>query len=68
MLEQKSAKSDDYPTHGLVYACIQHFSRSHFAYLKMADQANVWDLPSKIFLALVMYVDVASKPKKGTLC
>ena len=36
----------------LVHVRVCLVSRSHFADPKMADPANVWDLPIKFFLAL----------------
>ena len=38
-----------------MYVRVHLVSRSHFSNLKMADPANVWDLPSKNFLVLEVY-------------
>ena len=49
---EKSAEVDDHRSADLVHVRVCLVSRSHFADPKMADPANVWDLPIKFFLAL----------------
>ena len=47
-----------------MYVHVRLVSRSHSGNLKMADPADVWDLPIKFFL--FRSVGVALKPTKGT--
>ena len=53
---RKSAEVDDHRSTGLVYVRVDVrvclVSHSHFTDLKMADPANVWDLPINFFLVL----------------
>ena len=49
---KKSAEVDDHRSTDLVYICVHLVSRSHFVDPKMADPADVWDLPIKFFLPL----------------
>jgi hypothetical protein len=53
-LEQKNAKVDDHQTCGIVYIFIRLVLHSHLGDPKLADPANVWNLPINIFLALEM--------------
>ena len=52
MLEQKERYSWRSSKYRPSYVCVRLVSRSHFADPKMADPANVWDLPIIFFLPL----------------
>ena len=52
MLEQKERLSRRSSKYRPLYVRVRLVSRSHFADPKMADPANVWELPIKFFLAL----------------